>query len=397
MNVGVARERKEDETRVALTPAGARSLAAGGHQVLVEHDAGACAAFPDSSYAQVGARVVGRDELFRLSDMIIKVKAPLDEEIPLFRPGQLLFTYLHMDENAPPEYSRSLAATGCDAIAYEWVRAGGRYVLLTPMSELTGAVFARRAMEILMERKGVLGGAYLPAARPSRVLLIGGGTIAMNALNVFLRNCLEVVAFDKHPETFRERSLRYVPKRVLEEAGDRLQVVLSSEDQWEETQERIAACLFETDILFSAAVRRPTLPKSVCDYLVTREMLEQMPANGVVIESTACDRDLVETAVSSPKTRYVYQDAGQWHFNCDHVPAVVPVTATHLLTSATLPYIRELADQGFEAAVEASLPLAEAVMCTRGRLTHRYTCDKKGLEHTTLADALRLERLGTTP
>jgi alanine dehydrogenase len=239
-----------------------------------------------------------------------------------------------------------------------------------------------------MDRKGVLGGSYYPGLPSARVLLIGAGTIGLSALNVFLRNRLEVVLFDKHPDTFFERAARAIPREVLENGRDLLQLEISSEENWRDTKRRLAEHLTTTDILFAAAVRRPTFPKSICEYLVSREMLLAMPDNGVVIDSTACDKDLIETAVSSPKLRFVYQDAGQWHYNCDHVPALVPVTATEQLTQATLPYIKELAALGFEAATEKNLALAGAVVCARGCLTHEYTCAKKGLDYTPLQKLL---------
>jgi alanine dehydrogenase len=386
--IGVGKEIKEDETRVGLTPHGVQELKKRGHAVLVERDAGQAAFIDDADFAHAGAEVVDKPVLYEQAEFIIKVKTPLPDEVDLFRPGQILMTYLHLDENIPPSYSLKLAATRVTGIAYEWIQENGQPVLLTPMSELTGAIFACRALDILMDKKGVLGGKYLDGTERRKVLLIGAGTIGMVALRVFLDNGLDVFVFDKRPASFKERAAQYIPRSRLDDSEGYLHVLESSEENWQSTQAEISSILPETDILFCAAVRRPSLPVEKCRHLITREMLQAMPDNGIVIDATACDKDLIETAVSSPRLRYMYQDEGLWHYCCDHIPALIPVTSTQLLTRATLPYIVDLAGKGMSAIVQ-NQALRAGVMCTGGHLTHRYTCDKKGLPYTPLDQSLR--------
>ena len=130
------------------------------------------------------------------------------------------------------------------------------------------------------------------------------------------------------------------------------------------------------------------MPKESCEYLVDRRMIALMPENGVVIDATACDKDLIETAISSSELRHIYKEVGQWHYNCDHIPALVPVTSTATLTSATLPYVLELAEKGFNDAVRTDEALAAGVVCTQGKFTHQYTCNKKSLDFVELKNLI---------
>lgn len=389
MKIGLGKEVKTDERRVALTPEGARQLIRDAHSVFVEADAGSGAGFGDEDYAGAGAMVVGKPDLYETCEFILKVKQPIGDEIGLLRPGQVLFTYLHLDENAPPQYALSLRDTGVSAIAYEWVESDdGSHPLLLPMSEITGCLFAKRGIELLTRHKGILAGGYHPKTEPARALLIGLGTIGRFAARTILMNGLLLTICDKHPDSVMERLRRTVPPHVLQESADQIQIIHSSETEFRYTQEAITRELPSCDMLLCAAVRRPSLSAASCPHLITRDMLRKMAPGSVVIDATACDKDLVETAVSSPQLYHTDDVDGVIHYSCDHIPALTPVTSSKLLANATLPYVRALAQNGFVGAVRSEPALARGVMCASGKLVHRYVCEKKGLPWSDLGELL---------
>jgi len=385
MRVGVLVERKHDERRVSLRPDQAAALVADGHEVLVESGAGVASGFEDAEYSAAGAALAKREEVYDRAGLLLKVKCPLPEEYGFLRAGRVLFAYLHFDENVAPSEIERIAATGITGIAYEWVEKDGTLPLLAPMSEITGAIFALRAIGLLIEHSGVLGGGYVSGWPASQAMVIGAGRIGSNAINVLLRNRFRLVVVDKHPETIEERVRPYVDPGVWSEALP--EVVPFDESDPASSVEEIRRRLPATQIVISAAVRRPSLPKSRCEYLIDRAGVASMPGGSVLCDATACDRDLIETAVSSESLTETYVEAGTVHYNCDHVPSLVPATATKLLTDATFPYVRKLAG-GFDVAARSSAPLRGAVMCHRGRLTHTYSAEKKGLPHVSLDELL---------
>jgi alanine dehydrogenase len=176
MRIGIGKELKPGEKRVGLMPEQAATLVQDGHAVYVEVGAGIGSGFADTDYQAAGAQAVPKQEMYERCDLIVKVKAPLDEEVPLLGPHHTLFTYLHFDGNASPEYGRQLCATGGVGIAYEWgQKSTGELPLLSPMSDITGVLFARRSMELLMGHAGMLGGDYVEGCPPARALVIGLG------------------------------------------------------------------------------------------------------------------------------------------------------------------------------------------------------------------------------
>ncbi len=385
MQIGVPKERKRDERRVALTPEQARALVGEGHGVWVEQGAAEAVGWPDGDYARAGARVVAQGEVYERAELLLKVKCPIPDEYPLLRPRHVLFAFLHFDENIPAESIRRIVGTGITGIAYEWVRKDDRFPLLQPMSELTGAVYARKSMALLVENAGILGGAYQPEWGASRVMVIGGGHIGANAINVFLMNRFDLVVVDKHPETLALRLGRYVAPGLWEAA--RPEVVKFDESKPAESVAAIHERLGGVRIVLGCAVRRPTLPKEKCEYLIRRAGVATMRRNSVLCDATACDRDLFETCTSSDSLTETHVVDGVVHYSCDHIPSLVPRTATELLTAATFPYVRLLAN-GFAGAVRESEPLARGVMCHRGKVTHAYSAGKKHLEYTDLASLI---------
>ncbi|MFW6106959.1 MAG: hypothetical protein ACOC8H_02250 [bacterium] len=386
MNIGVLKERKRDERRVALLPTQAFALTQTGHRVWVEHGAGQAAGYDDGAYAEAGARLGPEADIYERSELLLKVKCPLPEEYHFLRPRHVLFAFLHFDENIPAESIVKLVETGVTAIAYEWVQQGTAFPLLQPMSELTGAIFARRAMDLLMERTGLLGGQYLSAWPGVPAMVIGGGHIGLNAVNVLARNGFPLTIVDKHPETLQARLMRYVPDWVW--ARTPAEVLKFDESDPKTSVAAIRNRLSETHIVICAAVRRPTLPTQRCKYIITRAGVRSMPDGSVICDATACDRDFIETCISSESLTQTYTEEGVIHYNCDHVPSLVPRIASDLLTRASFPFVQALST-GLRNAVAENPALAKAVMCYQGKLTHAYSAQEKSLSHSEFLAMLR--------
>ncbi len=385
MDIGILKERKTDERRVALRPDQVAELLEKGHQVYVEHGAGAAAGFENEQYQ--GGNITDREEVYEKCTLLLKIKCPLPEEYKFLKPHHVLFTYLHFDENISPEKIQAIMATGVTGIAYEWVEEDGTYPLLQPMSELTGAVFARKAMSLLMEHAGCLGGGYFDSVPPAHAMIIGAGHIGANATHVLARNGFDLTIVDKHPETLDERATKYIAADLWAQVKRDLNIVQFDEQRPEQSVDRIREVLPAVNILINSAVRRPTLPKERCEFLVDRAAVASMPRNSVLCDATACDRDFVETAISSESLAAYYVEDGVIHYNCDHIPSLVASTATQMLTSATFPYVFRLL-KGFDRAARSSQALAKGVMCYRGHLTHAYSAKKKHLQYVPLIDLL---------
>ncbi len=388
MIIGVGKEIKTDERRVALLPEQVPLFTSKGHKVLVEKGAGERACFPDEAYISKGAEIVSKEELYQRASLIYKVKCPLPEEYKFLRKDQILFTYLHFDENIPPEKIYQIAETGVIGIAYEWVEVDGTYPLLRPMSELTGNLFALMSMDLLMKHKGKLPGGYQENLDPPKAMIIGIGHIGANALKVFLMNNLKVYVVDKHPETLRDRILKYVWQELWDATHENINVIPFDNQNPQNTLKKIEALMPHLDILINSAVRRPDLPKSKLEYLITRDMVSKMEPLSVVCDATACDKDFIETAISSEELFKTYIDENVVHYNCDHIPSLVPNSASILLSKETVPYAQILADKGFERAVKEHPPLFKAVMCYKGKITHKYSCEKKNMPFTPLESLL---------
>lgn len=386
MNIGVFKERKRDERRVALRPDQVKMLVKQGHQIWVEKDAGKVTGYNDSDYVKAGAVIGDQREIYEHAKLLLKVKCPIEEEYKFLTDRHILFTYLHFDENIPPSNIEKIVETGITSIAYEWVESEGLFPLLQPMSELTGAVFARKAMSLQMENKGVLGGGYLSGWPASTAMVIGVGHIGANAINVFLRNRYKLTVVDKHPETLEKRLRPYVDMEQWNNSN--AEIIAFDESNHVESVAKIKEHLPETDIVICAAVRRPTLPKEKCEYIIRREDVANMKQNSVICDATACTRDFIETCVATEGLYETYTEEGVIHYNCDHVPSLVARTATDLLTEATFPYIKMLSQEDFEGSIRKSPGLAKAVMCYGGNLTHAYSAKKKHLKYTSLFDLI---------
>jgi alanine dehydrogenase len=369
VRVGVAKEIKPDEYRVALTPAGALELIQQGHEVTVEADAGAGSSFADAAYARVGARIAPVEEVWASSELLLKVKEPIASEYHRLREGLTLFTYLHIAADEP--LTRALVDSGVTAVAYETVEtARGALPLLAPMSEVAGRLSTQAGAYFLEKPFGgrglLLGG--VPGVAPGRVVVIGGGIVGYNAAIVALGLGAQV--------TILERSIDRM--RHLEEIlSGRVTLLMSSSLE-------IAASVAGADLVIGAVL----IPGAVAPKLVTREMIAGMNPGAVVVDVAIDQGGCFETSHPTTHSDPVYVVDGVTHYCVANMPGGVPITATMALTNATLPYVEAIAGRGLVAAVEADPALARGVNVLGGRVTYEAVAQAHGLEYTPLADAL---------
>jgi alanine dehydrogenase len=371
MKIGVAKEIKPDEYRVALTPAGARELVQRGHEVVVERGAGEGSAFPDSAYTAVGAHIAGVDEVWSDVELLLKVKEPIRSEYDRLRDGLVLFTYLHLA--ADEELTRALVDSGITAVAYETVETEGRQLpLLAPMSEIAGRLAAQAGAYFLEKPLGgrglLLGG--VPGVAPGQVLVIGGGMVGYNAALIALGLGASV--------TILERSIDRM--RHLEEVlGTRVSLLMSSTLQIEES-------VAEADVVIGAVL----IPGALAPTLVTREMVAGMKEGSVVCDVAIDQGGCFETARPTTHSEPVYVIEGVTHYCVANMPGAVPVTATKALTNATLPHVEAIADHGLREAVARDRSLARGVNVLEGNVTYEAVADAHGLEYAPLEDVLPL-------
>jgi alanine dehydrogenase len=369
VKIGVAREIKSDEYRVALTPAGALELKNRGHDVLVETGAGEGSAFDDDSYVRVGARIGSVDDVWGTSELLLKVNDPVSSEYARLRPGLTLFTYLHIAADEP--LTRALVESGVTAVAYETVETPrGALPLLAPMSEIAGRLASQAGAYFLEKPFGgrglLLGG--VPGVAPGRVVIIGGGIVGYNAAVIALGLGAQV--------TILERSIDRM--RHLEEIlSGRVSLLMSSSLQ-------ITSSVADADLVIGAVL----IPGAVAPKLVTRAMIAGMKTGAVVVDVAIDQGGCFETSHPTTHSDPVYVVEGVTHYCVANMPGGVPITATKALTNATLPYVEAIADRGLRDAVAADPELAKGVNVLAGRITYEAVAQAHGLEYTPLAAAL---------
>jgi alanine dehydrogenase len=388
MHIGVLKEVKQDEQRVALLPLQAQELSRAGHSVFVEGGAGEGAGVADADYEAGGATLVTKGELLARSTLLLKVKAPLRTEYTDYDPRHILFTYLHFDENIAATDLSDLISRGFTGIGYEWVGEHGQYPLLEPMSRLTGYLFAQRSLELCSKEKGVFCARNEILLPGGRAMIIGSGNIGLSAFKYLsdLGIALTVVATRGREEFNCRANQRFgtVSVDYLGKTGAEL-IVMSSEEPGR-TRDAIAEALPETDIVLNCAVRRPDLPKARMEYLIDRNMVRLMQRGSVICDCTACDQDLVETCTSSASLYHSYREEAVVHYNCDHIPSMVASTATRLLTARTFAYVRRIAEWGSVRAACEDRGLRNGICCSGGYLTHELSARKKGLAYRPVDD-----------
>ncbi|MGH9165271.1 MAG: alanine dehydrogenase [Acidimicrobiales bacterium] len=361
MRIGVPAEVKEGENRVALTPDGVRELTAHGHQVLLQHDAGARSALADGEFAAAGADIVSVAEDAWAADLVVKVKEPQPGEVGLLRPGQVLFTYLHLA--AYPAVAAALLAAGTTAVAYETVQlANGALPLLAPMSEVAGRMATQIGAHYLERENGgrgvLLGGA--PGVRPARVVVLGAGNVGWNAAWIAQGMEAEVWLLDRNID--RLRFVDQIHKgRILTLASNRGAV------------ERAVA---EADLLIGAVL----VPGDRAPMVVTEDMVAAMKPGAVVVDVAVDQGGCVETTRETTHAAPVYERHGVVHYAVGNIPGAVPHTSTYALTNATLPYVVALAERGMAGAAEFDPALRSGVVTVAGRVTNQAVAHALGAD-----------------
>ena len=370
MIIGVPREVKDHETRVGVTPAGVKALVEAGHTLLVEHDAGALSAMPDDDYQSAGAEIVGSaHDVWRLAEMVVKVKEPTEKEYRHFRPGLVLFTYLHL---APlHELTQQLLDRQVTGIAYETVRDRANTLpLLTPMSEVAGRLSVQIGAAYLEKEHGgrgvLLGG--VPGVAPGNVCIIGGGIVGTNAAKMALGLGAKVTLLDNNLNRLREIDDIF-SGRVFTVASNSYNV------------ERAA---MEADLLIGGVL----IPGAAAPKIVTRAMVEKMKKGAVVVDVAIDQGGCIETARPTTHSEPSFEYAGVVHYCVTNMPAAVPNTSTLALTNATFPYVLKLASSGAEAAIGADPGIAEGVNTCRGTLTYGAVAAAQGREWKPVASLL---------
>jgi alanine dehydrogenase len=350
MRVGVPREVKSDEYRVALTPAGADELVRAGHVVWVEHLAGAGAGFADAAYERVGARI-GDAEVAWGCDLVLKVKEPQPHEFALLRDDQVLFTYLHLA--AAPDVAEALLAAGTTGIAYETVQdATGRLPLLAPMSEVAGRLSVQAGARFLERPQGgagvLLGG--VAGVAPGSVVILGGGTVGINAALVASGMQAHVAVVDANLSRLRDLELVLAGRVTL----------LHS------TRLAIAELVEAADLVVGAVL----VPGGRAPVLVERDTLRRMRPGSVVVDVAVDQGGCFETSRPTTHSDPVFVEEGVVHYCVANMPGAVPVTSTRALCNATLPYVLRLASEGPARAVREHPDLALGVNTRDGEIVN---------------------------
>jgi alanine dehydrogenase len=367
MRIGVAREIKPREYRIALTPAGALELVQHGHEVVIEAGAGLGSGFSDEAYTAVGARTASVDEVWESAELLLKVKEPIAVEYGRLREGLTLFTYLHIAADEP--LTRALVDSGITGIAYETVETSDRKLpLLAPMSEVAGRLAPQMGAWSLEKAHGgrgiLLGG--VPGVPPAKVVVLGGGVVGLNAALIALGMQADVWVLDKSVERMRE----------LEMGLDgRVTLAMSSRLQIEEV-------LADADMVIGAVL----IPGALAPKLVTREMLGLMKPGAALVDVAIDQGGCFETSHATTHDDPVFEVDGIVHYCVANMPGAVPITSTKALTNVTLPYVEAIADKGVERAVADDPALARGVNVIEGKITYQAVADAHGLPYTPLHD-----------
>ncbi len=361
MTIGVPKEIKEQEQRVALLPSAVEQLKRRGHTVLVEKNAGVGSGYSNEDYQKAGAEIVDlAKDVFARADMIVKVKEPLPAEFPLLRKGQILFTYLHLAANKA--LTEALLKSGVSGVAYETIQVGNRLPLLEPMSEIAGRMSTVMGAYYLAKHVGgsgvLLGG--VPGVLPGSVVVVGGGTSGVNAARMAAGLGADVTILDVDLER-----LRY-----LDLAMDRTHTLYSSEANLNELMP-------DCDLLIGAVLLRGAkAPK-----LITRAMLRKMKPGSVLVDISIDQGGCAETSRPTTHVDPVYVEEGVTHYCVANMPAAYARTATQALTNVTYRYIKLLADHGLEGACEKQPALYGGINTRDGKLTIAEVAAAHGLKY----------------
>ena len=359
MIVGVPRVIKDNEARVGVTPAGVKALTEAGHTVLVETQAGAQSGFPDAEYQNAGAEIAGdAGSVWGRSEMVVKVKEPIEKEYAFFRDGLVLFTYLHL---APlPALTDKLLGSKVIGIAYETVcDRQGTLPLLTPMSEVAGRMSVQVGATYLEKERGgrgiLLGG--VPGVPPAHVTILGGGVVGTNAAKIALGFGAKVTLVDVNLNRLRELDDIF---------GGRLYTLASN-------SYNVAHATREADLVIGAVL----IPGTTAPRIVTRAMVAEMKKGAVIVDVAIDQGGCVETAKPTSHSNPSYLVDGVVHYCVTNMPGAVPNTSTLALTNATFSYVLRLANLGAREALRQDAGLAEGLNTWLGTLTHRGVAESQ--------------------
>ncbi len=370
MIIGVPAEIKNNEFRVGLTPAGAAEFIRHGHEVIVEKGAGAGSSFTDQMYEHVGARFLDTaEEIFAAADMIIKVKEPQPVEVERLRPGQILYTYLHLAPDLPQ--TEGLVKSGAVCIAYETVELPNRYLpLLAPMSEVAGRMAAQVGAAYLQKPNGgrgvLMGG--VAGVLPANVVVLGAGVVGFNAAYVAKGMGAHVTVMDVNLDR-----LRYIE----DVWGNSIRTLFSN-------RHNVAEMIIEADLVIGAVL----LPGAKAPYLVTRDMLPTMKRGAVIVDVSVDQGGCIETTHPTTHADPTFMVDDVLHYGVANMPGAVPHTSTLALVNATLGYGLAIADKGWKQAVIDDPALAKGVNVLDGKITYRPVAEAHEMPYTPLQELL---------
>ncbi|KZE69930.1 alanine dehydrogenase [Paenibacillus polymyxa] len=375
MKIGIPKEIKNNENRVALTPAGAAQMIQHGHHVFVESHAGAESGFTDGDYATAGATLVQQAaDVWSQADLVIKVKEPLPSEYGYFRPDLILFTYLHLA--AEPALARALTDSGVAAISYETLDIEGSLPLLTPMSEVAGRMAVQIGAQLLEKPKGGKGIllAGVPGVKRGKVTIIGGGVVGTNAAKVAIGLGADVTLIDLSLPRLRQLDDIF---------GNQLHTLVS-------TPSNIAEAVAQSDLLIGAVL----ITGAKAPRLVTEAMVQTMQPGSVIVDVAIDQGGIVETIDHiTTHDQPTYVKHGVIHYAVANMPGAVPQTSTLALTNATLPYALQLADLGVQEALRRSKPLLSGANVLNGHITYEAVARDLGYPYVPAEQAWQAKAL----
>jgi alanine dehydrogenase len=372
MKVGVPSEIKVDEYRVAITPSGVRELTAHGHSVVIQEGAGEGSAISDAEYVEQGAEMLkDAAAVFADAEMILKVKEPQPAEVAMLRPGQVLFTYLHLAPD--PELTAGLVASGATCVAYETVEdSDGRLPLLAPMSEIAGKI-ATQAGAFMLEKplggRGLLLGG-VPGVAAGKVMVIGGGVVGQNAADIAVGMGAEVYIYDRNIDRLRE--LEPLMKGLVSTC-------------FASTLE-IEQRLPDMDLVVGAVL----VKGGKAPHVITREQLSLMKPGSVLVDVAIDQGGCFETSKATTHSDPTYVVDGVTHYCVANMPGAVPITSTWALTNATMPFVIKLADLGVHGALRSDPGFMKGLNVAAGRVTYEPVAEDQGLSHIAPEEALEL-------
>jgi len=370
MLIGVPKEIKNHEYRIGMTPSGVRELVAAGHEVMIQRDGGAAIGLSNEQYEAAGATIIDTpEEIFAKAEMIVKVKEPQPNECKMLRPGQLLFTYLHLAPD--PEQTRLLVESDAVAIAYETVTDGrGGLPLLAPMSEVAGRMAIQAGAHSLEKAQGGLGTLLggVPGVAPAKVVVIGGGVVGINAARMALGLGADVTILDRSLPRLKELDALY---------GPQLKTLYSTADSIEQE-------VTQADLVIGAVL----IPGAAAPKLVTREMLGKMKDGAVLVDVAIDQGGCFETSKATTHQEPTYTVDGVIHYCVANMPGGVARTSTFALTNATLPFALALANKGYKKALQDDANLRDGLNVHRGQVTYEAVARDLGYDYQSAEAAI---------